>query len=102
VQYAVTCHAITVTNYRSTWFSVKINAIFNTFGSLIGYIGKFYLKDIFLNHNFEFLGRTVEKLSLQDTFFFQIINYQGFRKKDRLICIDFSSLGCKFKPQFKM
>jgi hypothetical protein len=30
VQYAVTCHAIAVTNYNFTWCSVVINVIFNT------------------------------------------------------------------------
>jgi hypothetical protein len=48
VQYAVTCHTITVTNYCFVGCSVVTDVIFNTcFGSIICYIGKFYFKDFF-------------------------------------------------------
>jgi hypothetical protein len=62
VQYAVTCHTITVTNYRLTWCGVVINVIFNTcFSSIICYIGKFYFVD-FLNCHFELYGENFTKI----------------------------------------
>jgi hypothetical protein len=30
VQYEITCHTFTITNYRFMWCSVVINAMFNT------------------------------------------------------------------------
>jgi hypothetical protein len=46
VQYAVTCHAITVAYYHFTWCSVVANTIFSTcFGTIICYTDKFYLEN---------------------------------------------------------
>jgi hypothetical protein len=51
---------------------------FNTFfGSITCYTGKFYFKEIFETVILNYLGRTVQKLSLHDRFFFRIMNYQS-------------------------
>jgi hypothetical protein len=86
VQYAVACHAITVTNYRFTWCIIVINVMFNTVKPLAivferSMKNKQWMREkidlgqlIILNY----LGRIVWKLSLQGRFFVRIMNYKGF------------------------
>jgi hypothetical protein len=45
MQYAATCHTITLTNYHFTWCSGVINVIFNIcFGIITYHISKFYFR----------------------------------------------------------
>jgi hypothetical protein len=73
VQYAVACHAITVTNYCFTWCSVVINVIRNIcFGSIICYIGKFYYEDIFLIFILYCVGELYENYHHRKDFSFKL------------------------------
>jgi hypothetical protein len=79
VWYEVACYAITVTNYCFMWCSGVIKVIVNKcFSIIICYIGKPYFKGIVFNCILNYLGRSIWRLSLQDTFFFWITIYQGF------------------------
>jgi hypothetical protein len=71
----VACHAITVANYPFTWCSVVINVISNScFGSVICYIGKFYIEDIVFNCHFELFGENCMKIITTGQIF--ILNYK--------------------------
>jgi hypothetical protein len=67
-----------VTNYHFAWCSVVINVIFNTcFGSTNCHKGKSYFRDL-LVMILNLVGGNCMRLLLQDRFFFQIMNYEGF------------------------
>jgi hypothetical protein len=83
--------------------SVVVNVIFNTcFSSIICYIGKFYLKDIYLNCHFELFREICMKIiTTGEIYSFELWIINVF-EITRLICMNFSSLGREFKLKFKL